>query len=170
MNSRLEDTIPDTPVFRKILGRHIDEIFNNDQLQPLTVSVSPEISGRLQWVQEQLERTGVPEDGAWLIVFFEDRVDKFQLTEDIGIGSRSGFREGNRIILDYGEDGGLSGLHASFEKDGDYWLVVDQHSTNGVMKNNKKVAKDYLNDRDVLQMGLVTIIYSADSAKATGED
>ncbi|MCM8538357.1 MAG: FHA domain-containing protein, partial [Lentisphaeraceae bacterium] len=75
-----------------------------------------------------------------------------------------------RIVLEYGEEAGLSGLHAMFEKDGDYWMVVDQHSTNGVMRNNKKVVKDYLNDRDVLQMGLVTIIYSADSAKATGED
>ncbi|MCM8531360.1 MAG: sigma-70 family RNA polymerase sigma factor [Lentisphaeraceae bacterium] len=170
MNSRLEDTIPDTPVFRKILGRQVDEIFNNDQLQPLTVSVSPEISGRLQWVQEQLDRIDVPEDDDWVVVFYEDKIDKFQLTENIGIGSRSGFREGNRIVLEYGEEAGLSGLHAMFEKDGDYWMIVDQHSTNGVMRNNKKVVKDYLNDRDVLQMGLVTIIYSADSAKATGED
>lgn len=170
MNSRLEDTIPDTPVFRKILGRQVDEIFNNDQLQPLTVSVSPEISGRLQWVQEQLGRGDVPEEGDWLVVFYEDKVEKFRLSDDIGIGARSGFREGNRIVLEYGDDAGLSGLHAMFEKDGDFWMVVDQHSTNGVMKNNKKVAKDYLNDRDVLQMGLVTIIYSADSAKATGED
>jgi RNA polymerase sigma factor (sigma-70 family) len=170
MNSRLEDTIPDTPVFRKLLSRHVDEIFNNDQLQPLTVSISPEISDRLQWVQDQIKRSEVPDDGDWLVVFFEDHLDTFKLTEDIGFGSRSGFREGNRILLEYGEDAGVSGLHATFEKDGDYWMVQDQHSTNGIFLNNKKVTKAYLNDRDVLQMGLATIIYSADSAKATGEE
>lgn len=167
MNARVEETIPDTPMFRKVLGRQIDEIFHNDQLKPLTVNVSPELSNRLQWVQQQLLLNPLPDDGDWLGVFFEDRVEKYKLTEDIGIGSRAGFREGKRIILSYAEDAGLSGLHASFVKDGEFWLINDEHSTNGVKVNNKMAAKAYLNDRDVLQLGLVTVIYSADVNRTT---
>ena len=170
MNSRLEDTIPDTPMFRKILGRHVDEIFNNDQLKPLTVSVSPEISSRLQWVQEQLKKNPLPDDGDWVAIFFEDKVEQYRLSEDIGIGSRSGFREGKRIVLEYGEDAGVSGLHATFVKDGEFWMIVDEHSTNGVKVNNKKTVKSYLNDRDVIQMGLVTVIYSADVNRTAGQE
>ena len=169
MNSRLEDTIPDSQTFKKILARQIDEIFNNDQLKPLTVSVNQEISNRLLWVQEKLAKHPLPDEGDWIGVFFEDKFEKFRLTESIGIGSRSGFREGKRIVLEYGEEAGVSGLHASFEKDGKFWLVKDEHSTNGLKVNSKAVAKNYLNDRDVLQMGLVTVIYSSDSNKVAPE-
>ncbi len=168
MNSRLEDTIPDTAMFRKILSRQVDEIFHNDQLKPLTVSVNPEISGRLQWVQEQLIANPLPDDGDWVAICFEDKVEQYRLSEDIGIGSRSGFREGKRIVLSYGEDAGVSGLHASFVKDGEFWMIADEHSTNGVKVNNKKVARTYLNDRDVIQLGLVTVIYSADVNRTAG--
>jgi len=169
MNSRLEDTIPDTQTFKKILSRQIDEIFNNDQLKPLTVSVNQEISNRLVWVQEKLAQHPLPDDGDWIGVFYEDRFEKHRLSENIGIGSRSGFREGKRIVLEYGEEAGVSGLHASFENDGKFWLVKDEHSTNGLKANSKTVAKSYLNDRDVIQMGLVTVIYSADGGKAALE-
>ena len=169
MNSRLEDTIPDTPMFRKILSRQVDEIFNNDQLKPLTISINPEISNRLQWVQSQLKANPLPDDGDWVAIFFEDKVEQYRLRENIGIGSRSGFREGKRIVLSYGEDAGVSGLHASFIQDGEFWMITDEHSTNGVKVNNKKVAKTYLNDRDVIQLGLVTVIFSADVNRTAGQ-
>ena len=169
MNSRLEDTIPDAQTFKKILGRQVDEIFNNDQLKPLTVSVNQEISNRLVWVQEKLASNPLPDDNDWIGIFFENHFEKHQLTEDIGLGSRPGFREGKRIVLEYGEEAGVSGLHVSFEKDGKFWLVKDEHSTNGMKVNSKTVAKTYLNDRDVIQMGLVTVIYSADASKAAPE-
>lgn len=169
MNSRLEDTIPDSQTFKKLLGRQVDEIFNNDQLKPLTVSVNQEISHRLVWVQEKLAKHPLPDDGDWIGIIYKDIFEKHRLSESIGIGSRAGFREGKRIVLEYGEEAGVSGLHATFEEDDNFWLVRDEHSTNGLKVNSKAVDKVYLNDRDVIQMGLVTVIYSADGSKAAPE-
>lgn len=169
MNSRLEDTIPDSQTFKKLLGRQVDEIFNNDQLKPLTVSVNQEISHRLVWVQEKLAKHPLPDDGDWIGIIYKDKFEKHRLSESIGLGSRAGFREGKRIVLEYGEEAGVSGLHATFEEDDNFWLVRDEHSTNGLKVNSKAVDKVYLNDRDVIQMGLVTVIYSADGSKAAPE-
>ncbi len=169
MNSRLEETIPDPQTFKRLLSHQVDEIFNNDQLKPLTVSVNQEISHRLAWVQEKLVQYPLPDEGDWIAVIYGQRFEKYRLTETIGIGSRPGFREGQRIVLEFGEEAGVSGLHATFELDEQFWLIKDEHSTNGLKVNSKAVAKAYLNDRDVIQMGLVTIIYSADGARSATE-
>ncbi|NQZ57872.1 MAG: sigma-70 family RNA polymerase sigma factor [Lentisphaeraceae bacterium] len=160
MNERLADTIPEASVFRKMLGKMLDELFLNDQLEALTVNVSPQLSSRLQWVQTKLKGNPLPEKGCWLGVYFEDKSEEFELKENIGIGSRSGFREGERIVLDYGDGAGLSGLHAMFEKEDKFWVLTDQHSTNGIRVNKEEVTRTYLKDKDVIQMGLVTMIFS----------
>jgi len=159
MNARLADTIPEPTVFRKILGKMLDEIFLNEQLEALTINVNPELAPRLLWVQDQLKKHPLPEQGTWLAVYYEDKREHFELKSTSAIGSRPGFREGQRLVLNYGDEAGLSGLHAIFEKEDKFWLLSDQHSTNGIRINKEKVTRAYLKDRDVIQMGRVTMIF-----------
>ena len=160
MNAKVTETIPEPAPFRKILGKMLDELFLNDQLEALTLNVTPELSPRLQWVQKQLSKNPLPDKGTWIQTHFDDTCELFELKNTIGLGARPGFREGNRLVLSYGDKAGLSGLHALFEKEDKFWAVVDQHSTNGIRVNGEKVTRAYLKDRDVIQMGRVSIIFS----------
>jgi hypothetical protein len=84
-------------------------------------------------------------------------------------GEKMSFGRGSEADFRF-EDDGLSRLHATIYRDGDYIWVVDENSTNGTFVNGEKVSPSGtpLRDGDVIKIGHYTNLKIRISEKSEG--
>ena len=87
----------------------------------------------------------------------------------IGRGSSRGVeRSGNRLSLRL-VDGRVSTLHATIDREGMAFVIVDRRSKNGVIVNGRRVDRHVLRDNDVIECGHTFFLFQVRRSRRIDE-